>query len=110
MLSPEKGELKELLVEEGQEIKSGTVVATLQNPQLELEVEQNKLAIESANLKINQLDKQLKLLKEKEKTLTDQIGKEEAKKQLDPEYEQLEMEKKLANLELKQTTLTKKYD
>ncbi|MEH7255396.1 efflux RND transporter periplasmic adaptor subunit [Neobacillus niacini] len=105
--SPEKGELKELLVEEGQEIKSGTVVATLQNPQLELEVEQNKLAIESANLKINQLDKQLKLLKDKEKTLTDQIGKEEAKKQLDPEYEQLEMEKKLANLELKQTNLQK---
>ena len=106
-VSPEKGDLKELLVSEGQEIKSGTVVATLQNPQLELEVEQNKLAIESANLKINQLDKQLKLLKEKEKTLTDQIGKEEAKKQLDPEYDQLEMEKKLANLELKQTNLQK---
>ncbi|MEH7115467.1 efflux RND transporter periplasmic adaptor subunit [Neobacillus niacini] len=106
-VTPEKGELKDLLVEEGQEIKSGTVVATLQNPQLELEVEQNKLAIESANLKINQIDKQLKLLKEKEKTLSDQIGKEEAKKQLDPEYEQLDMEKKLANLELKQTTLQK---
>jgi HlyD family secretion protein len=106
-VTPEKGELKDLLVEEGQEIKSGTVVATLQNPQLELEVEQNKLAIESANLKINQIDKQLKLLKDKEKTLSDQIGKEEAKKQLDPEYEQLDMEKKLANLELKQTTLQK---
>ena len=105
--SPEKGELKELLVEEGQEIKSGTVVATLQNPQLELEVEQNKLSIESANLKINQIDKQLKQLKDKEKTLTEQLGKEEAKKQLDPEYEQLDMEKKLANLELKQTTLQK---
>ncbi|MEH7177442.1 efflux RND transporter periplasmic adaptor subunit [Neobacillus vireti] len=105
--SPEKGELKELLVEEGQEIKSGTVVATLHNPQLELELEQNKLSIESANLRINQLDKQLKQLKDKEKTLTEQLGKGEAKKQLDPEYEQLEMEKKLANLELKQTTLQK---
>jgi HlyD family secretion protein len=49
----------------------------------------------------------LKLLKDKEKTLADQVGKEEAKKQLDPEYEQLEMEKKLANLEIKQTTLQK---
>ncbi|TDL72802.1 efflux RND transporter periplasmic adaptor subunit [Rhodococcus qingshengii] len=105
--SPEKGELKELLVVEGQEVTKGTVVARLQNPQLDLENEQNKLSIESANLKINQLNKQLKLLKDKEKTLADQVGKEESKKQLDPEYEQLEMEKKLANLELKQTTLQK---
>ena len=65
--SPEKGELKELLVVEGQAVTKGTVVAKLQNPQLDLEVEQNKLSIESANLKINQLDNQLKLLKEKEK-------------------------------------------
>jgi len=105
--SPEKGELKELLVEEGQEVKKDTVIARLHNPQLELELEQNKLSIESANLKINQLDNQLKLLKEKEKTLSDQVGKKEAKKQLDPEYGQLEMEKKLANLELKQTSLQK---
>ncbi|MDM5328221.1 efflux RND transporter periplasmic adaptor subunit [Neobacillus sp. CF12] len=105
--SPENGELKELLVVEGQAVTKGTVVAKFQNPQLDLEVEQNKLSIESANLKINQLDKQLKLLKDKEKTIADQVGKEEAKKQLDPEYEQLEMEKKLANLELKQTTLQK---
>ena len=105
--SPEKGELKELLVVEGQEVKKDTVVAKLQNPHLELEMEQNKLSIESANLKINQLDKQLKLLKEKEKTLADQVGKEDAKKQLDPEYQQIEMEKKLANLELKQTNLQK---
>jgi HlyD family secretion protein len=105
--SPEKGELKELLVEEGQEVKKDTVIARLHNPQLELELEQNKLSIESANLKINQLENQLKLLKEKEKTLSDQVGKKEAKKQLDPEYGQLEMEKKLANLELKQTSLQK---
>ncbi|MFJ7728774.1 efflux RND transporter periplasmic adaptor subunit [Neobacillus sp. NPDC097160] len=105
--APDKGELKELLVEEGQTVKKGTVVAKLQNPQLDLEIEQNKLAIESANLKINQMDKKIKQLKDKEKTLADQVGKEEAKKQLAPEQEQLEMEKKLANLDLKQTSLQK---
>lgn len=105
--SPDKGELKELLVKEGQTVKVGDVLAKLQNPQLELEVEQNKLAIETANLKISQIDKQLKQLKDKEKTLAEQVGKEEAKKQLAPEIEQLEMEKKLANLELKQATLQK---
>lgn len=105
--SPEKGELKELLVKEGQTVKVGDVLARLQNPQLELEVEQNKLAIETANLKISQVDKQLKQLKEKEKTLVDQLGKDEAKKQIAPETEQLEMEKKLANLDLKQASLQK---
>lgn len=106
-ISPDKGELKELLVKEGQTVKVGDVIAKLQNPQLELEVEQNKLAIETANLKISQIDKQLKQLKDKEKTLAEQVGKEEAKKQLAPETEQLDMEKKLANLDLKQATLQK---
>lgn len=105
--SPEKGEVKELLVKEGDAVTKGTVLAILQNPQLELEIEQNKIAIESANLKISQMDKQVKQLKEKEKTLTDEVGKEEAKKQLDPEYDRLDMEKKLANLELKQANLQK---
>jgi HlyD family secretion protein len=105
--TPDKGELKELLVEEGQAVTKGTVIASLQNPQLDLEIEQNKLAIESVNLKINQLDKQIKQLKDKEKTVSDQIGNDEAKKQLAPETEQLQMEKKLAAIELKQTTLQK---
>ena len=105
--APDKGELKELLVEEGQTVTKGTVLAKLQNPQLDLEIEQNKLALESANLKMNQLDKKIKELKDKEKTLGDQVGKEEAKKQLAPELEQLDMDKKLANLDVKQTSLQK---
>lgn len=87
--SPEKGEVKELLVQEGQTVTKGTVLAKFENQQLDLEVEQNKLAIETANLKISQIDKQNKQLKEKEKTLTDQVGKDEAKKQLAPEYYRL---------------------
>ncbi len=105
--SPEKGEVKELLVSEGQEVKTGTVLARLDNPQLELEIEQNKIAIESANLKISNLDKQIKQLKEKKASLTDQIGEEEAEKQLDSEQASLDMEKKLAGLDLKQANLQK---
>lgn len=105
--SPEKGELKEILVKEGQTVKKGSVLAKLQNPQLDLEREQNKLAIESANLKITQLENKIKQLKDKESTLAKQVGKGEAKKQLAPELEQAEMEKKLANIELKQASLQK---
>lgn len=107
--TPDKGEIKELLVKEGQTVKKGTVLAKLENAQLELEIEQNKLSVESANLKISQIEKKLEQLKEKEKTLSEQVGvgKKEAKKQLAPEFEQLEMEKELANIELKQTELQK---
>ncbi|MGF6951407.1 HlyD family secretion protein [Neobacillus sp. B4I6] len=107
--TPDKGEIKELLVKEGQTVKKGTVLAKLQNAQLELEIEQNKLSIQSANLKISQIDKKIVQLEEKEKTLSEQVGvgKKEAKKQLAPEFEQLEMEKELANIELKQTEVQK---
>ncbi|WP_026566190.1 efflux RND transporter periplasmic adaptor subunit [Bacillus sp. UNC41MFS5] len=105
--TPDKGEIKKLLVKEGQTVKKGAVLVKLENPQLELEIEQNKLAVESANLKINQIEKKLEQLEDKEKTLEEQVGKKEAKKQLSPEFEQLEMEKKLANIELKQTELQK---
>ncbi|MEY2191506.1 efflux RND transporter periplasmic adaptor subunit [Neobacillus sp. BF23-41] len=107
--TPDKGEIKELLVKEGQSVKKGTVLAKLQNAQLELEIEQNKLSIQSANLKISQIDKKIEQLEEKEKTLSEQVGvgKKEAKKQLAPEFEQLEMEKELANIELKQTEVQK---
>jgi HlyD family secretion protein len=103
--TPEKGEVKKLLVKEGQKVKKGTLLAKLENAQLELEIEQNKLSIESANLKISQIDNKLEQLEDKEKTLIDQVGKKEAKKQLEPEFDQLEMEKELANIELKQTEL-----
>jgi HlyD family secretion protein len=103
--TPEKGVVKKLLVKEGQKVKKGTVLAKLENAQLELEIEQNKLSIESAHLKISQIDNKLEQLEDKEKTLIEQVGKKEAKKQLEPEYDQLEMEKELANIELKQTEL-----
>jgi HlyD family secretion protein len=105
--TPDKGEIKKLLVKEGQTVKKGALLAKLENPQLELEIEQNKLAIESANLKISQIEMKLDQLEDKEKTLSEQVGKKEAEIQLSPEFEQLEMEKKLANIDLKQTELQK---
>ncbi|MFP5110994.1 efflux RND transporter periplasmic adaptor subunit [Bacillaceae bacterium C204] len=105
--TPDKGEIKKLLVKEGQTVNKGAVLAKLENPQLELEIEQNKLAVESANLKISQIEMKLDQLEDKEKALSDQVGKKEAEKQLSPEFEQLEMEKKFANIDLKQTELQK---
>ncbi|MCM3571222.1 efflux RND transporter periplasmic adaptor subunit [Neobacillus mesonae] len=105
--SPEKGEIKELLVKEGQQVKKGTVLAKLENAQLELESEQNKIAIQSAYLKIDRIKEQMDVLEDKEKTLRKQVGKKEAKKQIKPESDQLEMDRKLAELDLKQALLQK---
>ena len=74
-LPADQSELKEILVKEGQKVEKGQTLATLENGQLELEVEQNKLSKESAYLKINQLENQEEQLKEKEKEVSKEAGK-----------------------------------
>jgi HlyD family secretion protein len=106
-LTPEMGEIKEILVQEGQPVKKGDVLLKLDNPQLDLEVEQNKLAVESGYLKINQVNKQIDTLHKKQKELAKQVGEQEAKEQMSTEIEQLNMEKKMADLDLRQTLLQK---
>ena len=104
-LPADQSELKEILVKEGQKVEKGQTLATLENGQLELEVEQNKLSKESAYLKINQLENQEEQLKEKEKEVSKEAGEKEAAEQLEPEYDQLDMDQKLANLDLKRVLL-----
>ncbi|MBB6446345.1 efflux RND transporter periplasmic adaptor subunit [Bacillus benzoevorans] len=106
-LSPEMGEIKEILVQEGQQVKKGDVLLKMENAQLDLEVEQNKLAVESGYLKVNQVNKQIEALDKKQKELAKQVGEKEAKEQMSSELEQLNMEKKMADLDLRQTLLQK---
>jgi HlyD family secretion protein len=54
---PEKGEIAEILVKEGESVKVGTPLLRYENEQFSLEKEQNALSIESSYLKINQLEK-----------------------------------------------------
>ncbi|MDQ0162183.1 efflux RND transporter periplasmic adaptor subunit [Aeribacillus alveayuensis] len=106
-VDPQLGEVKEILVKEGEEIKKGTTLVKYENEQLELEKEQNQLAIESNYLRINQIKDQINDIEKKEKDLEKEIGKEEAEKQIKSEKSQLEMELKMANIELKQNILQK---
>ncbi|KUP07573.1 hypothetical protein Q75_04900 [Bacillus coahuilensis p1.1.43] len=104
-LDPTKGKIDEIKVAEGQNVKSGDTLYTYKSNPLELEMEQNKLAMESDYLQINRVQDQLDDLPSKEKELTEQIGKEEAKKQIAAERDQLNMELRLANIGLKQNML-----
>jgi HlyD family secretion protein len=103
--SADRGEIKKITVKEGQTVKKGQVLVTLENPQMELEYDQNELAIASAAIKINQLNQQVADLKEKEKDSLKQLSKKETEKLIKPERQQLSSEQKMANLDLKQLKL-----
>ncbi|PFG12522.1 efflux RND transporter periplasmic adaptor subunit [Bacillus sp. es.036] len=99
-----KGELKEILVNEGDSVKKGDPVVRYENKDLEMEKEQNEINIESLYLRINSLDKQEKRLKEKKNDLADDVG-EEAEETMEAEIEQVKMDKRMANLDLRQALL-----
>ena len=106
-ITAEKGKLQEVLVQEGQKVKKGEVLARLENDQLRLEVEQNKLAVESGYLKVNQIKKQVKQLDNKKKELRKSMSEKEVSDQLAAEYDQLDLDRKMADLDLRQTLLQK---
>ena len=100
-----KGELKEVLVEEGDSIKKGDQIAIYENKDLEMEKEQNDINIESLYLRINSLDKQEKRLNGKKSDLADEVGEKEAEETMEAEMEQVKMDKRMANLDLRQALL-----
>ncbi len=102
---PAKGEVKEVLVKEGDSVKKGDSVLTYENQDLEMEKEQNDINIESLYLRINSLDKQEKRLNEKKSDLADDVGEEEADERMEAELDQVKMDKRMANLDLRQALL-----
>ncbi|WP_409276207.1 efflux RND transporter periplasmic adaptor subunit [Neobacillus sp. SCS-31] len=107
-LSPERGALKEILVEEGQSIAKGTAIARFENAQLQLEEEQNALSLESNEMKIAQLEEQISNLKDQEQTLEGApVPDPAASAQIAAQISQLEMELKVAELERRQAELQK---
>lgn len=105
--SPELGEIKEIFVKEGDQVKKGQLLAKRENPQLKVQIEQNKLQIEFNKNKLKQIDRQWDQLNKELDRLARQIGAREAEKQLAPQYEQLRLEAEMAQLELDQALLQK---
>ncbi len=104
---PENGKVAEVLVKEGDKVEEDTPLLKYENEQLQLEKEQNALSLESSYLQINRIKDQIDDLDEKEKDLKDQLGKEEAEKQVDAERDQLNTDLKVADLEARQIQLQK---
>lgn len=91
----EKGKLKGIAVKEGEKVKAGTPILTYENKELELEEQQQALAVESSTLKLEQLQNRLSELDEKK-----------AGANIKSERDQLQLELKAAELEQKQAEIS----
>ncbi|APT49373.1 efflux transporter periplasmic adaptor subunit [Bacillus safensis] len=91
----EKGKLKGIAVKEGEKVKAGTPLLTYENKELELEEQQQALAVESSTLKLEQLQNRLSELDEKKAGANDKS-----------ERDQLQLELKAAELEQKQAEIS----
>jgi HlyD family secretion protein len=106
-VDPEKGEVNEILVKEGDKVKKGDPIIRYNNEELQLEKQQNQLSIESNYIRIRQLKKQINDLKEKRDKLTKELGEKEAKEQIENEENQLNTDLKVAEIDLKRNLLQK---
>lgn len=91
----EKGKLKEIAVKEGEKVKAGTPLLTYENKELELEEQQQALAVESSTLNLEQLQNRLSELEEKK-----------AGANIKSERDQLQLELRAAELEQKQAEIS----
>lgn len=97
---PEKGEIAEILVEEGDSVEAGTEIIRYENEQLELEKKQTDLQLRSASLELSNLTDQHK---EIDKKLED----DEDNEVLQNEHDQIKLQQQQANIELERGVLQK---
>lgn len=98
--TPDKGEVEEIFVKEGDKVEKGIPLIRYKNPQLELEREQIELQLRSANLQVDDLHNQ-------HEDIDELLEKDEDNEQLQIEHDQIKLQQQQANLELEQLKLQK---
>ncbi|MCQ6277177.1 efflux RND transporter periplasmic adaptor subunit [Bacillus sp. V3B] len=101
------GTIKEVHVNEGDDIKKGDPLITYENKQLSLEKEQLELTIQENYLRINQIEKQIENYYKKQKELKKENVSTLQKLQSQEELDQLQMAKRIENIALKRNLLSK---
>ncbi|GAE35040.1 efflux RND transporter periplasmic adaptor subunit [Halalkalibacter akibai] len=91
-----------LLVEEGEEVAEDAPLIEYSSEDLDFEKEQLALQIEAGYLRINQIGKREDHSHEEQKKLEKEIGRDKARDHYRAERDQLEFEKRTANLDLRQ--------
>lgn len=64
LISSDRGRVKEVLVEQGDEISKGDAICVLENKNIDLDIEKAQYALEGAQLELDILNEQLNRLKE----------------------------------------------
>lgn len=98
--SPEKGEVAEILVKEGDDVEKGTPLVRYENKQLILEQRQNELQLRSAYLQVNHI-------KNQHSEIDKQLDDDKENEQLKAQHDQIELDQKQANIEIEQQELQK---
>lgn len=97
---PEKGEIAEVFVKEGDSVKKGTKLLRYENKQLELDKKQNELQLKSLYLDMDNM-------KEKHQEIDKQVKEDKENEMLKDEHDQVELQIQQTNIELEQTLLQK---
>lgn len=98
--APEKGEVAEIFVEEGEAVKKGTALLRYENKQLELEKKQNDLQLQSSQLQLNDIRAQ-------HKKMDEQLEKDKENEMLQAEHDQIWLQEQQTKLEIEQLQLQK---
>lgn len=96
----EKGEINDILVAEGDQIKEGDALLRYENKQLNLEKQQNDLQIRSAYLEVDKLRKQ-------HEEMDKEIDKDPDNEIIQEEHDQIKLQQQLAKIDLEQANLQK---
>lgn len=96
----EKGEVAEILVEEGDKVEKGDQLLRYENNQLHLEKEQNDLQIRSTTLNLENIRKQ-------HREIDKELEKDKDNDMLQQEHDQIKLEQQMTNIELEQANLQK---
>src|SRR5690625_1823941 len=99
-LQPEKGEVAEIFVEEGDKVKKGDKLLQYENKQLDLEKQQNELQIRSTALNLDDLRKQ-------HRNIDKELEKDKDNEMLQEEHDQIKLQQQMTNIELEQANLQK---
>ncbi len=99
-VQPEKGEVAEIFVEEGDKVEKGDQLIRYENKQLDLEQQQNDLQIRSTALNLENIRK-------KHNEIDKELEKDKDNEMLQEEHDQIKLEQQMTNIELEQANLQK---
>lgn len=97
---PEKGEIAEILVNEGDDVETGTELIRYENNQLILEQKQNEIQLQISYL-------QLEDMRKKHKKIDELVEKHKDDEAIQEEHDQISLQHKQMNLEIQQLELQK---